>query len=185
MTWFNIVTENHGDTDSAATTLAPLVRYLRFVLGSFGHEVTVVYDQLYPGAINLYFENFRGPRDYAREFREIRRKHGVRIGVVATELMTKGVIPYDVQGVELMGASASNQRALMEDRVSRLGAVVGEVDFLWSFLPRTAEEYSGRCRISAFLPVGFSREVPDGERRGPKDIDVFFLGGQLGTGQRC
>ena len=176
MAWFNIVTENHGDTDSAAMALAPPVRYLRQVLGANGHEVTVTYDQIYPRAINLWLENFRGPKDYAQQFRDLRRKHGARVGVIATELIVGGVIPYDVQGVDLMGAPAERQKSLMRERVAKLNAVVGEIDFLWSFLQRTAEEYAGRCAISDFLPVGFTGAVAYRERRSPKDIDVFFFG---------
>ena len=57
--WFNIVLENHGGA-TEVIALSPVVAYLRGMLSACGHEVTVVYDNIYPKAINLYLEHFVG-----------------------------------------------------------------------------------------------------------------------------
>lgn len=154
--------------------MAPIVRYLRRLLGASGHTVTVCHDQLYPDAINLYAENFLA-RDYAAEFRRLRAAHpGLKIGVIATELILGGTIPYARHGITFK--SHSGGEPLIRRRVAAFEKVLGEVDFLWSFLGRTATEYRGHCAVSEFLPVGCNGLVSAGECRSPKDIDVFFFG---------
>lgn len=171
--WFNILTENHGRPETVQR-LDPIIRYLRSVLGGSGHDVTVVHDQLYPKAINIYLENFLGSRDYAAEFRQLRRTHGIVIGVIATELMIGGTIPYARHGITFKSAASGEE--LIRRRVSAFEATIAEADFLWSFLPRTADEYSTRCAVSEFFPVGSTVLVPADERRSPKDVDIFFFG---------
>lgn len=171
--WFNIITENHGLPETVQR-MAPIIRYLRRLLGAAGHAVTVCHDQLYPDAINLYAENFLA-RDYAAEFRRLRVTHpSLRIGVIATELMLGGTIPYARHGITFKSHSGGEQ--LIRRRVAAFESVLEEIDFLWSFLERTAAEYRGRCAVSEFLPVGCNALVSSDETRSPKDIDVFFFG---------
>lgn len=171
--WFNLVTENHSKR-VAIYQLGPLVRAIRNTLGACGHEVTVVTDQMYPGAINLCLENFS--HTHAEQYRYFRHKHGLKIGVIATELMLGGTIPYAAQGVNIVGADEHTKEGMIRQRVANFESAIKEVDFLWCVLPRTAEEYRGRCVLTEFFPLGFTRDIPLSERRAPKDVDVFFFG---------
>lgn len=174
--WFNILTENHGNDPLIIEGLSPLISCVQSTLGRCGHDVTVIPDQLYPGAVNLYFEYFWSGRDFAGEFLRLRQEHGLRIGVIATELMIGGTIPYGARGIRLEGPTKASPGEMLRQRVANFDKVVQNIDFLWCLLERTAEAYRGRCAVTEFFPVGFSREVPPSDRRAPKDIDVFFFG---------
>ena len=168
--WFNILTENHGRVETLEP-LAPLIRYMREAIGACGHDVTIVHDQVYPDAVNLFLEQFV-TRDYAKGFTELRSR-GIAIGVVATELMVGGKIPYERYGVSF-GGKRNEEKARL--RVERFEAAVDAADFLWSILERNHLEYKDRVRVAEFFPVGSTREIPLAERRSPKDIDVVFFG---------
>lgn len=167
--WFNILTHNHAGL-RAIEALAPNFGYLRQMLSACGHEVSLVHDQLYPEAVNLYLEHFMDGARQAGAFAAWRRDHGVRIGVVATELMVQGTIPYARHGI----SNTSSED--LARRMQGFEAVLREVDFLWSWLERTAIEYKGRVGVSEFMPVGSISPVPAELRRSPKDIDVVFFG---------
>lgn len=174
--WFNILTDNHGKDPLNLEALAPMFAYFRSVLSKCGHDVTIVADQFYPDAVNLYFEYFSARRDYAAAFRQARQQHGYRIGVIATELMIGGAIPYAQRGIRIENAPKDEYARLIRERVDGFERVAPEVDFLWCLLERTAHEYKGRCPVTEFFPVGCLRDIPAEERRAPKDIDVFFFG---------
>lgn len=171
--WFNITMENHSK-GTAVSQMAPLLRTIRNTLGACGHEVTIVPDQVYPAAINLCFENFS--RTHAKQFGTLRRQHGLRFGVIATELMIGGTIPYADKGINIVGVNEKDKDAFIRLRMANFHEVIKEVDFLWCLLPRTAEEYRERCAYTEFLPTAWSRDIQIAERRSPKDIDVFFFG---------
>lgn len=174
--WFNIILANHGGA-AAVVGQTPLVNYIRNMLSLCGHEVTVVYDNPNPRAINLYFEHFLGST-WAEQFLAFRRS-GIKIGVIATELMVtaagKRQIPYAQHGVAYPG-DAQNRARLNLLRMEGFEAILGEVDFVWTFLKRTAEEYRHDTKFCEFLPVGSTGPIADYARRSPKDIDVFFYG---------
>src|SRR4051812_20405735 len=127
--WFNVVLENHGGA-TEVIALSPVVAYLRGMLSACGHEVTVVYDNIYPKAINLYLEHFVGDA-FAEKFRNL-RKNGVRIGVVATELIvstgSRRTIPYAKHGITY-GRSESEQASIIAQRIAGFERVLPEVDF--------------------------------------------------------
>src|SRR3974390_2714970 len=98
--WFNIVIGNHGGTGDFVG-LQPLIAHTRTMLSLCGHEATVAVNPS-PGPINLYFEYFQGAKK-AEIFRDFRRNRGMKIGVVATELMVtaggRTQIPYSKHGI--------------------------------------------------------------------------------------
>ena len=173
--WFNIIVGNHGGT-AGIIGLYPLITYTRSMLSLCGHEVTVDYNPS-PGPINLYYENFEGAK-WAKVFRDLRSNHGLKIGVVATELMVnvggRTEIPYSKHGI--VYAFPDAKREHIELRIEGFDAILGEIDFLWPLMQRTADGYRSRTRVCEFLPFGSVGEVPDDVRRSPKDIDVLFIG---------
>ena len=175
--WFNIVMSNHV-TLSAYERFRPGIKYMREVLSLCGHDVTVMWDQLNKEAINLYFEYFPDGDAWARRFQEWRRSHGIRIGVVATELMVNETIPYAHHGISYFrsGNKLDNGEKLQKTRMDGFHAVLKEVDFVWTFLERTASEYRGRVGICEFFPVGCLEVVDLGKRRSPKDLEIVFFG---------
>ncbi|OAN50676.1 hypothetical protein A6A04_17780 [Paramagnetospirillum marisnigri] len=168
--WFNILTHNHHDMETIES-LAPVLDHLRRTLSLCGHEVSVVHDQVYPDAINLYLEHFPKGAGFAERFRALRRQHGVKIGVIATELMIGGAIPYGRFGITHPDPS------YIPDRVAGFNAVAQEVDFLWCLLERTAKEYRNRAAVTEFFPLGYvgSEGVLEA-RRSPRDLPAVFFG---------
>ncbi len=61
-------------------------------------------------------------------------------------------------------------------RIEGFDSVLGEVDFVWTFMQRTADEYRGSTEICEYLPHGSIGLVADHARRSPKNIDVLFVG---------
>lgn len=172
--WFNILVGNHGDIGDLEP-LAPLVNYVRSALSACGHAVTVVQSALNRDAINLFLENFPNPRGWSERIHDLRQRHGHRIGVIATELVVNNTIPYARHGI-LLRAGQDEKDLYVQRRIEGLNAVAPEVDFMWSFFQRTAEEYRSRCRISRFFPVGHVFQLPGKVRESPKDIDIAFFG---------
>jgi hypothetical protein len=177
--WFNILTHNHYDMDTIES-LSPVIDYVRNTLSLCGHEVSVVYDQIYPEAVNLYLEHFVNGKEFAQRFRVLRRDHGVRIGVIATELMIDGAIPYGRHGISHPDPN------YVQQRMTGLHAVLPEVDFMWSLLERTAVNYRKRVPISEFFPVGHAETGMTADiRRSPKDLDLVFFGKFTPHRKRC
>jgi hypothetical protein len=168
--WFNFVMKNHGAT-AASEYLAPLTDYMRATLGKCGHETTLDQDQIYRGAINVFFEYFPD-HDFIRRIHELKHRHSLKIGVIATELMVGGTIPYGRNGMLWDG----DKETLCRNRVSGFDQFVRGVDFVWSWLERTAQEYRDCASVSRFFPVGHVFEIPRFARHSPKDIDVIFFG---------
>jgi hypothetical protein len=168
--WFNFVMKNHGAT-GAGEYLAPLTDYMRGTLGKCGHETTVVQDEIYPKAINVFFEYFPEP-GLIEHILGLRRSHGLKVGVIATELMVRGTIPYGKHGMLWDG----DKETFFRKRVAGFDRFARGVDFVWSWLERTAHEYRDCAPVSRFFPVGHVFESPRPARLAPKDIDVIFFG---------
>jgi len=168
--WFNFVMRNHGAT-SAGEYLSPLTDYMRGTLGKCGHETTLVQDEIYPNAINVFFEYFPDPV-FVEQILDLRKSHALKIGVIATELMVGGTIPYGKHGMLWDG----DKEAFFRKRVAGFDRFARGVDFVWSWLERTAHEYRDCGSVSRFFPVGHVSACPGPLRRSPKDIDVIFFG---------
>lgn len=173
--WFNIVMNNHVSA-STFEEMRPTIKYLREVLSLCGHDVTITWDQLSKDAINLYFEFFQDGDFWARNFHLLRKAHGVRIGIVATELMVGGTIPYARHGINYSDKEQDTTGERSKVRMDGFHAVIKEVDFVWAFLERTAFEYRNRVGICEFFPVGCVEVVSPERRRAPKDVDIVFFG---------
>ncbi len=102
--WFNISMNNHGSIE-ACEVLAPQIDYMRGALSKCGHDVTVTHDKIYPDAVNLLFEHFPSD-DIASKFIDFKIANSLRIGVIATELMVGGSIPYAKSGILYAGGGA-------------------------------------------------------------------------------
>lgn len=167
---FNIVTQNHGDAVAVANA-GPLIDYVRHTLARCGHDVIVDDGRLYNGGVNLFFEYFT-ERAAVDDLLAFKKQHNLIIGVIATELMVGGKIPYGQHTYTGPGEARSDAR----DRVENLNHMAPSLDFIWCFLDRTVTEYRGRCPIVEPLHVGHAYTVPAELRRSPKDIDVVFFG---------
>jgi hypothetical protein len=168
--WFNFVMRNHGAT-AAGEYLTPLTDYMRGTLGKCGHETTLVQDEIYPNAINVFFEFFPSAA-FVEQILDLRKTHGLKIGVIATELMVGGTIPYARHGILCDG----DKQSFFRDRVAGFEKFAHGVDFVWAWLERTAHEYRNCSRVSRFFPVGHVSDSPRALRRAPKNIDVIFFG---------
>lgn len=166
---FNIVTENHG---RAISNLTPLFDYVRQTLSRCGHQVIVEYNRLHRGAVNLFLEHFpdSGAVDELLAFKAANR---LTIGVVATELIVRGQIPYSQH---INYTDPSEKDTMLRSRIANFERMAPALDFIWCFLGRTADEYRGRCPIVEVFPVGHAYATPEETRRSPRDIDVLFFG---------
>lgn len=176
--WFNIAMNNHGPIE-AYETLCPLIDYVRGTLSKCGHSVTVGHDKLFPDAINLYFENFPDEA-IASKVLDFKYANSLKIGVIATELMVGGSIPYAKHGMLYSGNADKEQ--IIRNRMAGFRKIAQGVDFVWCLLERTAIEYFPVNPICEFFPVGHIAQVPPELRRSPKDIDVVFFGARTPTG---
>jgi len=170
--WFNIAMNNHGPVE-AYEALCPLIDYMRGTLSKCGHDVTVGHDKLYPDAINLYFEHFPD-EDMASKVLDFKYANSLHLGVIATELMVGGTIPYAKHGIIYTGNP--DKEKLVRNRIAGFRKIAQGADFIWSFLERTALEYAQVNPLCQFFPVGHVSAVPPELRRSPKDIDVVFFG---------
>ena len=172
---FNILTFNHGDRYIAIERMDPIVRWTKEVISKCGHEVIIGYNEIYPGAIQLLFENFPstipvgngGFISWNKVFESLKNQHKVQVGVIATELIIDGIIPY---------ATDSMTRIDVSDRVKGFHLAIERADFTWCFLERTANSYKKEDNLIKFLPVGSLGVIPKESRRSPKDIDILFFG---------
>jgi len=171
--WFNFVTHNHGSL-VALEGLAPITDYMRSVLTRCGHEATVSFNELYPDAINVYFEYFPSA-NFINEILTL-KKRGAKIGIIATELIVENQIPYGQHGIIYGGQNDKNDK-MNKQRVEGFNALVSEVDFIWTFLERTAISYKNRAKFCEFFPVGYvSGGWTPPPLAAPKDIDVLLFG---------
>lgn len=168
--WFNLVMVNHGATASGEY-LSPLIAYMRSSLSKCGHEVTVVSGNVYPEAINLFFEYFPD-RQFIDSLLTLKKSASLRIGIVATELIVGGAIPYAKYGMPFNG----DQQAMLRNRIAGFEALMDKVDFVWFWLHRTYLEYKNRCRVSDYFPVGYVCHESKIYRKSPKNLDVVFFG---------
>lgn len=175
--WFNIVLGNHGGV-AGVVGLYPLVTYMRSLLSLCGHDVTVAYVPS-TGPINLYFEHFQGPT-WAEGFRDFRRNRGMKIGVLATELMVtvagRTHIPYSKHGIAYSSPDEKNREHANQMRLEGFDAILSEVDFLWPIMQRTVDCCRSRTRICELLLFGSVGPLAVDTRKSPKDIDVLFVG---------
>jgi hypothetical protein len=169
--WFNLVLNNHGAIEEAER-LTPLIHYIRQSLSICGHETTVVHDQLYETAINLYFEHFIDP-EILHDISLFKQATKAKIGVIATELMIGGTIPYARHGMYVVYEDPARRIA---ERLAGFDTALTHADFLWSFLERTAADYAAKAPLSLFYPVGSTGISTLMPVRTPKDLDVFFFG---------
>jgi hypothetical protein len=167
---FNILTANHGGALGVANA-APLIDYARHTLSRCGHEVIIDNQRLYAGAVNLFFEYF-ADRETAERLLEFKRQHKVIVGVIATELIVDGKIPYG----QHVYTGPDDPAAVVRARVDNFTRMAPSLDFIWCFLERTAREYLGKCPIVELFPVGHVHSLPDDLKRSPKDLDVVFFG---------
>ena len=167
---FNILTLNHGDAD-AISRLAPIIDYVRRTLSRCGHEVIVEHTALHKRAVNVFLEHFLD-REGIETLIAMKASQGLTVGVIATELIVGGTIPYAEHGLTYEG----DKRAAIRNRIDNFNRLAPHLDFIWCLLPRTTEEYRGRCPIVETFPVGHVYATPDDLRRSPRDIDVFFFG---------
>lgn len=169
---FNIFTKNLGDL-AAVDSFSSVINYLRKTLSACGHDVTVEYSRIHSDGINLLFEEF-SDESFCQEISKMRREKGIRFGIIATELMQKEGFPYARHGISYAGVA--DQEAIISRRLDGFAEVVKSVDFVWSFLPRTADYLSNSIAISEWLPVGHIEDIPPELRRSPKNIDICFFG---------
>ena len=182
---FNILMFNHGDRYAAFERMEPLIRYVQEVLSSLGHEVILGYNEVYPGATQLFFEYFpshiqlgKGSTiSWPKVFQSLKQQHQVKFGVIATELLVNGTIPYVMHA-----PYKKNTEERLRDRIIGFNSAGEYSDFMWCFLERTAESYREKIRNTKFFPVGSLGLVPESIRRTPKDIDILFFG--TATGHR-
>jgi hypothetical protein len=170
--WFNIVMNNHGGLD-VATALRPLIDYMRATFDACGHQSTITYDQVYLEAVNLYFEYFPYP-EFNQNLLALKRTHDFRMGIIATELVVDGHIPYAAHG--LIGSEAAENLAHNTARVEGLFAVAQQSDFVWSLLDRTAHTLAPYGPQSHHFPVGAAVSDQKVGHQAPKDIDILFFG---------
>lgn len=167
--WFNILTENHGSS-LRVDPLAPMIDYVRETLSRCGHEVTVVHGMLCKDAINLYFEYFQ---DDGMVDRLLAASREMRVGIVATELVVNGHIPYQRHGMYI---GQGDLQQSVDARLRSMKRLAPHLAFIWCFLERTVREYAGACPLVEHFPVGHVRATAAELRRAPKDIDVVFFG---------
>ncbi len=169
--WFNILTNNHGPID-IAVALTPLIDFIQKTLRLCGHQVTVSYDQLFNDAVNIYLESFHDTH-FVDRLLAAKAEHRLKIGVVATELMVDGRIPYAEHGILYGGG---NKAELLSLRTRNFDRMVAGADFTWCLLERTAQAYRGHGPQVHFLPVGHTHPDQPGFNSAPRNIDVFFFG---------
>lgn len=171
--WFNIVTNNHGSLNDCAANLHLTIKYFREAISACGHEVTVEHEMVYKEAINLYFEHFFND-DFYKKIIAIKRQHGLRMGLITTELVVDGTIPYARHGIR--AGAEKDKAAYIARRVAGQEIAARDMDFVWSMIERTSVGCRKFNPISEFFPVGHTGSVPTTVRRSPKDIDVCFFG---------
>ena len=176
----NILLHNHGPLQHAGAALEPLVNYFWRTLAALGFEVTVTGDKLERDAINVYFEYFLDERLLHKLF-AIKRNYGVRVGVVATELIIANDIPYLRDGNLHVdpgsGRSATTDESAQASRlrVANLLAHAHSFDFTWSLLERTHALMARHNPHSYLFPIGYLPPLRPAAAV-DKDVDVLFFG---------
>lgn len=176
----NILLHNHGPLRHVGPALEPLVNYFWRTLAALGFEVTATDDKLEREAVNVYFEYFLDERLLHKLF-AIKRNYGVRVGVIATELIIANDIPYLRDGslhVDVgAGRAATGDESAQASRlrVANLLAHAASFDFTWSLLDRTNALMLRYNPNSYLFPVGYLSPLRPAATV-PKDIDVLFFG---------
>ncbi len=176
----NFLLHNHGPVRHSGAALEPLVNYFWRTLGALGFDVTVTDDKLEREAVNVYFEYFLDERLLHKLF-AIKRNYGVRVGVVATELIIANDIPYLRDGSLHVDPGSGRQATLDETaqasrlRVTNLLTHAASFDFTWSLLDRTHALMLRHNPRSYLFPIGYLPPQRPAARV-PKDIDVLFFG---------
>ncbi len=165
---FNIYLGNHKITADNLGGMAKLAEYMEWVLSKSGHEVLISLHEFNGDGINLVFEHFTD-ESISDGIISIKRKHGVKIGIIATELIVGKRIPYARSGLTASEQESSN-RVRLFDQMAR------ELDFVWCFLQRTAVDYANKSKICHFFPVGSIKDQVPAYLSPPRNIDVFFFG---------
>lgn len=180
MNRINFLLHNHGPVRHSGAALEPLVNYFWRALGALGFDVTVADDKLEREAVNVYFEYFLDERLLHKLF-AIKRNYGVRVGVVATELIVANDIPYLRDGGLHVDAGSGRQATTDESaqasrlRVANLLTHARSFDFTWSLLDRTNALMQRHNPRSYLFPIGYLPPVRP-VAAVPKDIDVLFFG---------
>ncbi|MEO5373745.1 MAG: hypothetical protein H7840_05630 [Alphaproteobacteria bacterium] len=166
---FNIILSNHHQT--AYFAMSQTVTYLRNALSTCGHDVTISMSELHRGAMNVFIENFEaGVEGLVAEIEEHRKSIPLRVGVVSTELMVDGTIPYAQSGLY------RNDPDQVRNRVAGFEYFARHADFVWHLVERTAVNFNGINRNQAVFPYGHVEGPSARLRRSPKDLDVVFFG---------
>lgn len=176
----NFLLHNHGPLRHVGPALEPLVNYFWRTLAALGFQVTAADDKLEREAVNVYFEYFLDERLLHKLF-AIKRNYGVRVGVVATELIIANDIPYLRDGSLHVDAGSGRQATTDQSaqasrlRVANLLAHAPGFDFTWSLLERTHLLMRQHNPQSYLFPIGY---LPPQRPAAavPKDIDVLFFG---------
>ncbi|MDQ2105264.1 hypothetical protein [Azospirillum isscasi] len=177
---FNIVIYNHGLKREFSYLLEPLIDPLCRAIGKAGHDVLISFDQFHCGAINLLVEHFVTHRSILEDIVKAKNA-GAKIGVLATELIIDGEIPYAKGGISCLDRKGN---AIIEEdfdnyiynRIIGFSKVLQHADFAWSLFERTMPFCRKFCKNVQSLQYGYQepfRPVANIE----KDIDVLFFGG--------
>ncbi len=165
---FNILLGNHDLTPDNLGGLSKLTQYMEMVLGQCGHEVVVSLQDMRADGINLIFENFLHEK-FRSDITALKQAHDLKIGVIATELIVDGKMPYARSGF-------SRPENIIEERTRQCALMLEKLDFVWCFLKRTVDSYSTIAKICHFFPIGSIAEQAPDYLKSPKDIDVVFFG---------
>ena len=170
---FNICLANLHPNDRGSETLGVLLNYTMRSISINGHNITLSSETFDNSAINLIFESFNP--ETASLILKLKKRNNLKIGVIATELMTLEGFPYGSDGIYVGDGFAKID--YLTDRFNGFSAMLDGVDFLWCFLERTARIFQARINSSYHYPFGFVEPyLPIKYRRCKKDIDVLFFG---------
>jgi hypothetical protein len=163
-----------GYPKQALATADDTLEYLRESISLCGYTSQLSYLSLRRDAINILFEPF----EYSEEVDWLfsTQNQGIRFGVLVSELYVNDTLPYLENGLALMSLNSEELHERFRRRQSLLNRVVSEVDFSWSLLERSSENFKIINPNSFFYPFGHTKTVPANLRAGKKDIDVLFIG---------
>lgn len=176
----NFLLHNHGPLVHAGPALEPQVTYFWSTLAALGFDVSASNDQLARDAVNVYFEYFLDER-LLFKLNAFRNNYGTRVGIVATELIVDGDIPYMRDGILQVDPAARREATTDESvqasrlRVKNLLTHAPDFDFIWSLLPRTQALMRGLNPNAFLFPVGYLKPTRP-VAAVPKDIDVLLFG---------
>ncbi len=176
----NFLLHNHGPVRQTATSMEPLLNYFWGALDSLGFAVTVSDEKHDPNAVNVYFEYFLDERFLHKLF-AFKKHYGLKLGVVAAELivgedipyMRDGILHFTPGGLQPVSGDAAVETSRL--RVKNLLTFAPRFDFIWSLLQRTQTLMSRHNPHSYLFPIGY-RPPSRPPAAGVRDIDVLFFG---------